>query len=196
MHASPPTYYIIFTAVTAVAVLLQAFVLLAIFIALRKSMSEFQAIANEMKDKVLPAVASARSLLEDVSPKLKVATTNLAEVSHTLRQQAEHLNQTVESLLNKTDAQVSRVNEMVTAVFNAVEQASRALEIAVSIPARRVTGVINGVKAGVEALVGRRRPAPTNGNETADFSEQTRAATVVVEEKTVVVEEKRVAGIP
>jgi uncharacterized protein (DUF885 family) len=184
MHASPPTYYIIFTAVTAVAVLLQAFVLLAIFIALRKSM-------NEMKEKVLPAVASARSLLEDVGPKLKVATTNLAEVSHTLRQQAEHLNQTVESLLNKTDAQVSRVNEIVTAVFNAVDQASKALENAVSVPARRVTGVINGVRAGVEALVGRRKPAavtPVNGNETADFSEQTTA--------TVIVEEKRVAGIP
>jgi ABC-type transporter Mla subunit MlaD len=187
MHALPPTYYIIFTAVTAVAVLLQALVLLAIFIALRKSLSEFQKIANE---KVLPAVASARSLLEDVGPKLKVATTNLAEVSHTLRHQADHLSQTVESLLNKTDAQVSRVNELVTAVFNAVDQASRALENAVSAPARRVTGVINGVRAGVEVLVGRRRPAPTNaptnGNETADFSEQT----------TVVVEEKRAAGIP
>lgn len=182
MHELPPTYYIVFTAVTAAGVLLQAFVLLAIFFALRKSMSDFRAIANEMKDKVLPAVASARSLLEDVSPKLKVATANLAEVSHTLRQQADHLNQTVESVLNKTDAQVSRVNEMVSAVFNAVDQGSRALENAVSAPARRVTGVINGVRAGVEVLVGRRRPAPRNGNETADFSEQA-AATEVAEEK-------------
>lgn len=188
MHASPPTYYIIFTAVTAAGVLLQALVLLAIFIALRKSMSEFQKIANEMKEKVLPAVASARSLLEDVGPKLRVATTNLAEVSHTLRQQAGHLNQTVESLLNKTDAQIRRVDDMVTAVFNAVDQGSRALENAVSIPARRFTGVINGVRAGVETLVGRRKPPPsTNGNEAGGSPEQTTAAGAG--------EEKRAAGI-
>ena len=187
MHELPPTYYIIFTAVTAAGVLLQAFVLLAIFIALRKPMAEFRQIAQQVKDKALPAIDSARILLEDVGPKLRVATSNLEEVSHTLRQQAGHLNQTVESLLNRTDAQIRRVDDMVTAVFNAVDQGSRALENAVSIPARRFTGVINGVRAGVETLVGRRKPPSTNGTEAARSSEQTTAA--------VAGEEKRAAGI-
>jgi hypothetical protein len=187
MHELPPTYYIIFTAVTAAGVLLQAFVLLAIFIALRKPMAEFRQIAQQVKDKALPASDSARILLEDVGPKLRVATSNLEEVSHTLRQQAGHLNQTVESLLNRTDAQIRRVDDMVTAVFNAVDQGSRALENAVSIPARRFTGVINGVRAGVETLVGRRKPPSTNGTEAARSSEQTTAA--------VAGEEKRAAGI-
>ena len=187
MHELPPTYYIIFTAVTAAGVLLQAFVLLAIFIALRKSMGEFREIAHEVKGKALPAIDSARSLLEDVGPKLRVATSNLEEVSHTLRQQAGHLNQTVESLLNRTDAQIRRVDDMVTAVFNAVDQGSRALENAVSIPARRFTGVINGVRAGVETLVGRRKPPSTNGTEASVSPEQTTA--------TGVAEEKKAAGI-
>jgi hypothetical protein len=206
MHASPPTYYVIFTAVTAAAVLLQAFVLLAIFIALRKSMSEFREIAQEVKEKALPAIVSARSLIEDVSPKLKVATSNLMEVSHTLRHQSKHINETVESLLNKTDAQVRRVDEMVTATFNAVDQASKALENAVSIPARRVTGVIHGVRAGVEAFVGRRKYSSGNGSDTDGFSEQ-KSATAVAEEKKVtgfpeqakpagVADQKNAAGIP
>ena len=190
MHESPPTYYIVFTAVTAAGVLLQAFVLLAIFIALRKSMGEFKEIAQEVKGKALPAIDSARSLLEDVGPKLRVATSNLEEVSTTLRQQAGHLNQTVESLLNRTDVQIRRVDDMVTAVFNAVDQASRALENAVSAPARRFTGVIHGVRVGVETLVGKRRPPATNGSEAAASSEQTAAAPAAV-----VAEEKRAAGI-
>jgi hypothetical protein len=187
MHASPTTYYVIFTAVTAAAVLLQACVLLGILIALRKSMSEFSEIAHEVKDKALPAVVSARSLLEEVSPKLKVATANLLEVSHTLRVQSKHLNQTVESVLNRTDAQVRRVDDMVTATFNAVDRASRGLESAVSIPARHVTGVIHGVRAGVEAFVGKRKHAPANGRDTNGFPEEPQAG---------VAEENKVAGLP
>jgi hypothetical protein len=183
MHSSPPTYYIVFTAVTAVGVLLQAFVLLAIFFALRKSMGDFREIAREVKEKALPAIASAHSLIDDVSPKLKVATSNLAEVSHTLRLQANHVNETIESLLNRTDVQIRRVDEMVTATFNAVDQASRALESAVSAPARRVSGIIHGVKAGVEAFVGKRSsraPETDHGGSPeekppAGFSEQKQA---------------------
>lgn len=176
MQPSPPTYYVVFTAVTAFAVLLQAFVLLAIFIALRKSLVEFREIANDVKAKALPTIDTARSLLEDVSPKLKVATTNLTEVSHTLRQQASQINETVEALLARTDVQVRRVDEMVTATFNAVNQASRAIENAVAAPARRVTGVINGVRAGVEAFVGKKKPPSANGTNGSAVAEEHKAA--------------------
>jgi methyl-accepting chemotaxis protein len=178
MHSSPPTYYVVFTAVTALAVLLQALVLLAIFIALRKSLVEFREIAHEVKAKALPTIDTARSLMEDVAPKLKVATTNLTEVSQTLRQQANQINETVEALLERADVQVRRVDEMVTATFDAVNQAARAVENAVAVPARRVTGVIHGVRAGVEAFVGRKRPPSGNGTNASAVAEEQKAADV------------------
>jgi hypothetical protein len=178
MHSSPPTYYIVFTAVTALGVLLQALVLLAIYFALRKSMGEFREIAREVKEKALPTLASTQNLLEDISPKLKVATSNLTEVSNTLRHQANHINLTVEAVLNIADAQVRHIDEMVTATFKALDQASKALESAVAAPARRLTGVVNGVRAGVEAFVGRKKQPSTNGNKAGDVAEEKQPAEI------------------
>lgn len=161
MHALSPTYYIVFTAVTAAGVLLQALVLLAIYIAIRRSTGKLQETLDEVKSKALPTLESARSLLDEVSPKLKTTTRNLAEVSETLRTQASHVNATVELLLERTNAQVSRVDDMVTATLDALEHASRAIDLAVSVPARRVTGLLRGLKAGVDVLMGGKKPGGT-----------------------------------
>lgn len=161
MQPSPPTYFVIFTAVTACSVLLQALILLGIFIGLRKFMTKIEGIADEVKEKAIPTLESSRSLIEDISPKLKVATTNLTEISHTLRHEADHVGQSVDALLDKTNSQIRRVDDMVTAAFDVVEHASKTIENAVTVPARHVSGVISGVKAGVGAFVGRRKNSST-----------------------------------
>ncbi|HUY81277.1 MAG TPA: hypothetical protein VMU92_06100 [Acidobacteriaceae bacterium] len=171
MHALSPTYYIIFTAVMAVGVLLQAFVLVAIYIAIRRSSGKLQATLDEVKTKVLPTLDSAQSLLDDVSPKLKTATSNLNEVSEVLRRQANHVNATVESLLDKTNVQINRVDDMVTATFNALGQASRAIDLAIALPARRVTGILRGLKAGVEVLMGSRKTIDSTSSVEAPVAE-------------------------
>ncbi len=183
MHVLSPIYYIVFTAVTAAGVLLQAFVLLAIFIAIRRSSSELQKTLNEVKEKAMPAIESAQSLLDDVSPKLKTATSNLSEVSEVLRSQASHVNVTVESLLDKTNAQINRVDEMVTATFNALSHASRAIETAIGLPARRITGMLHGLRVGVDVLLGRRAGGPQPSVSEAAVAEQKPAEQQQTEEE-------------
>jgi len=175
MHDSlPPIYYVVFTGVTALAVLLQAVALLGILLVVRKSASKMFEIADEVKGKALPAIATTQNLLDDISPKLKVATSNLTEVSHTLRDQVNHANATVESLLEKTNAQIRRVDEMVTATFDALNQASKAVEIAVALPARRVSGVLHGLRVGMEVLLGKKQTASERA-EANGLAEQTSA---------------------
>jgi hypothetical protein len=171
MQNLPPIYYIIFTAVTALGVLLQAFVLLAIFFAVRKAVGELREVAADVRSKAIPTIVSAKDLIEDISPKLKIATANLVEVSHTLRHQATHFNDTVESLLEKTSIQITRVDAIVTSAFDAVDHASRAIENAVAAPARRVSGVIQGLKTGVEVFLSK-KPAPRETAEAAASSEK------------------------
>ncbi len=163
-----PIYYIIFTAVTALGVLLQAFVLLAMYLAIRKAVSKMHAVTDEFKVHALPAVATARGLLEDVSPKLKVAASNLVEASHSLRYQADHVNSTVDELLNRTNVQIARVDEMTTAVLNTVAHATNVLQHAAAGPLRQISGVFMGVKAGFDVL---RRKKPVTVEDHHDFGE-------------------------
>lgn len=147
----------IFTAITAISVLIQAGVLLGMFIVMRKSTVKMLGLVDEVKAQALPAIASSKELLEDIAPKLKVATANLTEVSHTLRHESKHVSETVDELLAKVNAQMNRVDGMITSTFDAVDRVTGSMEDAISTSGRRFSGVINGVRTGVGVFLGSRR---------------------------------------
>jgi len=156
-HPLPQIYYIIFTAITSAGVLLQALVLLGMFIALRKSTKKIHQITERAEVHLVPALATAKQLLEDISPKLKVATQNLVEASDTLRHQAGHINGAVEDVVNRTKAHADRVDEMLSGVLNTVSHSATAIQGAVAAPVRQATGIFNGIRAGLDVLLGKER---------------------------------------
>ena len=160
MQTIPQSYILllaIFTIVTAISVLIQAGVLLGMFIVLRKSMVKMQAVVDEVKEKALPAIATTRTLLEDLTPKLKSATADLTEVTHTARIQVKNVSESLDDVLAKANAQINRVDHLTTGAIDAVDHASKAIENAVAVPVKHVSGLINGLKAGVESFVSGRR---------------------------------------
>jgi hypothetical protein len=175
MQSVPQSYILvlaIFTAVTAISVLIQAGVLLGMFIAMRKAMAKMMGVVDEVKTQALPAIASSKELLEDIAPKLKVATANLTEVSHTLRHETTHVSEIVDELLAKVNAQVNRVDGMVTATFDAVDRATGSVEGAISTSGKRFSGVINGVRTGVRVFLGTRRRSSFHDAEAAAMHER------------------------
>ena len=70
-----------FIAVTTIAVAVQAGILVALYVAVRKSTERMEALATEVKTKVLPTVETAQSMLEELRPKIDVISTNFAESS-------------------------------------------------------------------------------------------------------------------
>jgi hypothetical protein len=160
MHTElPPVYYIIFTAITSFGVLLQACVLLAMYIGLRQTTSKLHEVTDELKQHALPTIATARDLLQDISPKLKVASTNIVDASKSLRYEAEHVNAAIDDLLHKTSAQAARVDGIVTASIDSAAHATEAVQHAFAVPVRQISAVVAGLKAGFEVLV-RKNHAP------------------------------------
>jgi methyl-accepting chemotaxis protein len=151
--------YILFTALVAVGVLLQACVLLGMLIAVRASLKRLEKLANLAEEHAIPALTAAKTLLDAVAPKLKVAAENVAAASETLRTQAEHVNETMDSLLQKTEAQAQRVDEMITGTLNTVADVTASVQRAVTAPVRQVHAVLNGLRAGLDVLRGRPREA-------------------------------------
>jgi len=164
MQTSPPSDYylvlVIFTAVTALSLLLQACCLLGMAIVLRKSMKKMESLADEVKAKAYPVIASAQALLDDIGPKLKTATSEVSEISQKVRHQAISLNETLDAALEKANVQIRRIDGMVTGTMDVVEQASRAIESAVAAPTRRVSGVLHGIRVGLGVFLGRSEARP------------------------------------
>ena len=62
----------VFVALTGIAILLQAGILLAMYLAMRESGARIEAIATELKTKLVPTIEQAGAMLSEFRPKLEI----------------------------------------------------------------------------------------------------------------------------
>jgi len=145
------------TAVTSIGILIQACVVIAIFIAGRKAITKVTELVEDARQHLTPVLATSRSLLEDVSPKIKVITSNLTEVSDKLRHQSDQINSAVDEVVGRTRNQAARVDGIVTGTLDGINNATASLQEGISAPVRKVTGFVNGIRAALDVLLQRAR---------------------------------------
>jgi len=152
----------LFIALTAGAVLIQAGILLFLYLALRKSTARMEALATETKNRALPAIESAQSLLVELRPKIETMATNVAESTTLIRGQLTRLDATLSDVLDRTRLQVIRADELLNRTMDKVEETSEVVHKTVVSPLRQVSGLISAVTTGVEVFLGQKR-RPRNG---------------------------------
>jgi methyl-accepting chemotaxis protein len=146
----------VFIALTGIAVFLQAGVLLAMYLAMRKSSDRMEALVTEVKAKVLPTVEQAQAMLTDIRPRLQVIAANLEETSTAVRNQVARSEAAVDDLVDRARLQVIRADELLTRTMDRVEQTSEMVHKTVISPVRQVSGLMQGITVGLEFLFGGR----------------------------------------
>jgi hypothetical protein len=148
----------IFVAVTSAAVVIQAGILVAMYLTVRQTTARAEALANEVRTKVLPTVEMAQSMLSDLRPKVESIVNNFQESSVMARHQMERLDATVGDLLDRARLQVIRADELVGSALDRVEETGELVSKTVVSPVRQVSGLLQGLTAGLEFFFsGRRR---------------------------------------
>jgi gas vesicle protein len=150
-------YLPIFVGVTAAAVVIQAGILVALFVAVKKSTSRMEALATEVKTKVMPTVDTAQSMLVEWRPKIDNIASNVSETSTVVRGQVEHLDATVTDIVDRTRLQVIRADELLNRTMDRIEETSDVVHRTVVSPVRQLSGIIQGLTAGLEFLLGGER---------------------------------------
>jgi gas vesicle protein len=150
-------YLPIFVGVTAAAVVIQAGILVALFVAVKKSTSRMEALATEVKTKVMPTVDTAQSMLVEWRPKIDTIASNVSETTTVVRGQVERLDATVTDIVDRTRLQVIRADELLNRTMDRIEETSDAVHRTVISPVRQLSGVIQGLTAGLEFLLGGER---------------------------------------
>ena len=89
------TYLPAFVGVTAGAVVLQALILVALYLAVRKTSARIEALAGEVKTRALPTIEQANSLMVDLRPKIETMTSNLTDTSNVVRAQMNRIDATM-----------------------------------------------------------------------------------------------------
>lgn len=148
----------IFIALTGIAVLLQAGVLLAMYLAMRKTTNDLQALASEVRTKLMPSIGQAQEILSDLRPKLDVIAENVKETSTTVKAQVQRIDATVNDIVDRARLQVIRADELLSRTMDRVEHTSDFVQKTVVSPVRQISGLMQGITVGLEFLfAGRRR---------------------------------------
>jgi len=146
----------VFIAVTAAAVVLQACILVFMYLAMRKSSARMEAVALEVKTKAVPALETAQATITELRPKLNVIADNLMETTISVRSQIERMDATVSDAVDRARLQVIRADELLSRTLDRVEETSDLVQKTVVSPVRQFSGLIQGVTAGIEFLLGNR----------------------------------------
>jgi hypothetical protein len=159
MDKSSQTLLVIFIAVAAISILMQAGFTVATFFTARKAQKKIMNLADDVRLHALPAIMSSRELIQDVTPKLKLITENLTATTSILRSKVDQVGGLVGNVTERAQVQASRVDGMVKGTLDQLTNAVHAIEHGVAVPVRQVSGILNGLRAGMDVLT---KKTPTN----------------------------------
>jgi uncharacterized protein YoxC len=147
-----------FVALTGIALMVQAIVMLVAFTTMRKTVVSIHSDVQEVRTSLMPILAQSKETLEKVAPKIESIATDIADLTQRLREQGAEVQATTAEILERIQRQTSRVDTMVTGVIDGVEHASTVVSDSVTRPVRQITAMLASAKAFLSVLATGRRP--------------------------------------
>ena len=165
MDKPTQTLLVVFIAIAAFSILMQAGFTVAMFVAARKTQKKVMGLAEDVRLHALPAIIASRDVIQDITPKLRVITENLTVISNTVRAKTEKVGGLVGDVTDRAQVQAVRVDGMVKGTLDHLTSAVQAIEHGIAVPVRQVNGILNGLRAGVDVM---RKKNSTNHEEPED----------------------------
>lgn len=142
----------LFIALTAIAVLLQSGVLLAMYLTMRQTTQRLEELLSDVKTKVMPTIDQAQQIITEVRPKLEVIAENVRDTSTLVKDQVQRIDATVNDVVDRARLQVIRADELLSRTLDRVEQTSDMVHKTVVSPVRQISGLMQGITVGLEFL--------------------------------------------
>jgi len=149
----------ILVAVIAVAGLIQLFVFIAIFVAIKKGMTEAGEYAKDFRSDIVPVlehskklISVTRELITRLEPKLEAAAADVADLAHIASVEARKMQESADEIAERVRRQAARVDGMATDALDTVDRVGNFVNQAVSVPLRQVSGVVAAGRAIYDTL--------------------------------------------
>ena len=151
-HLDNQTIQFALVVAVALAMLIQAIVLLAALIALRKLAKSIRDEVDDLRAAVMPVIENTRNLLARVTPKIEQTSTDLAVLTRALREQAADVQAAADEIIGRAQRQARRVDAMLSSVLDAVDRAGSFMADTVTKPMRQLSAFLASAKAVIESL--------------------------------------------
>jgi hypothetical protein len=145
-----------FVALTALAVITQACVLVAIYLMSKRLSSQMERFMAETREMMVPVKA--------ITENLKVASSNILEIGVSAREQFRRVESMVTDTGEVLRAQLNRLEEVTKDVADRIDSTADLVQSTVLRPVREVAAVAKGFGRGFDFLFRRnKKPANSSG---------------------------------
>jgi len=158
----------VFVVVAAVAIVVQMGILLALYMALRRTSERMEGIAGRLEQQATPVLATAAAILDDAKPKIAEITTNLAETSASVRAHVDQVGVAATEIVERARMQAARLDEFVINAAHKVEATTELLQNKVFSPMRRVRAIVTALNAGMSFFKSNRSQRRKKSGEVED----------------------------
>ncbi len=140
----------VFVVVTTLAVVVQAIVLVALFLQMRRTAARVEEIVADLNTKVGPLISRVQALVDDISPRISGIVADASEITRLARGEAQRVDRIISEALERLRMQLIHVDHVLTGAMEAVEEAGSHLRRTVWGPVVKATAMIRGVQAGID----------------------------------------------
>jgi hypothetical protein len=162
----------------ALALLLQAIVLFALFIAMSKAAKAMTGHAKNISEKiegmstaVMPIVENTRDLLVQIKPKIVDTSTDIAALTTSLRVQTADVQSAATEILARVRTQSGRIDSLLTSTLDALERATGFMAETLTKPMRQLGAFLASAKAVVDSLRNSEPPSRSQRNPSSSDSD-------------------------
>ncbi|HUJ39080.1 MAG TPA: hypothetical protein VLW54_00930 [Candidatus Acidoferrales bacterium] len=161
----------IFVIVACVAIIMQALILLGMFLTMKKTSDQVVRVSSEINTKLLPVLEKTNFLLEDSRQRFSSVVADTAEIVHIARNQANRFDRVLGEGMELLRGQIIRADQVITGVLESLEEAHTSVRKSVTGPVSQVAAVLRGLKAGLDIFTsakssrGERSRAPSSEEE-------------------------------
>ena len=139
-----------FVVVTALAVVLQATILVALFLQLRRTAARVEQTLTDLNARLTPILSRVQLLVDDVSPRISGIVSDASELTRLARGQAQKVDRILTETLERLRLQLIHVDQILTGAMEAVEEAGSKLRQTVWAPMVKATALVRGIQTGLE----------------------------------------------
>jgi hypothetical protein len=150
------TWVAVFVCVAAVAILIQAAILVAMFLQMRRTMDRMERFTSDLESRLTPILSRVQILLEDTQPKISEMVADAAHVVYLARAQAQKVDRVFTEASDRLRGQLVRMDRILTGALEAMEDAGSKFSNSVWKPVQKVSALMQGIKVGIDLLRSRR----------------------------------------
>jgi hypothetical protein len=166
-----PTWPAYFVVIAAIALAVQAGVLVVISLQLKKSHEHMARVVDDLHGRVTPILSKVEYLVGETQPRIITMVNDASEVVHLARGQAQKVDRVLTETLDRMRIQLIHADQILTGALETIEDTGAVFRRTLMGPVQQATAVIRGIKTGIDALRSFRK-RPETPSTTSDPSDE------------------------